>query len=150
MYLVAKCGYKSLPYLWPGTSKHRSSLKVLILALHLRKNVASMQAYQAPEVLRVPLHQLCLTLRATLPPSIALPEALAGLLTPPPAQAVAGAVDSLAGMGALGEAACLTMLGRHLACMPMDPKLGKALIYGALLRSLFWLPLWATSNLLPS
>lgn len=61
-------------------------------------------------------------------------NALQSLLTPPPAPSGAQALSDLTGLGAIGEGAALTMLGRHLANMPMDPKLGKALIYGALLR----------------
>ena len=94
------------------------------------------QAHQAPEVLRVPLQQLCLTMRANLPSSVSVPRALARLLTPPPDPAVAAALHSLTSLGALEGGGALTMLGRHLARMPMDPQLGKALIYGALLRCL--------------
>lgn len=93
-----------------------------------------LQTHQAPEVLRVPLHQLCLTLRAALPSFPSVAEAMDGLLTPPSSDAVGTAVRSLKSMGAMAEADALTMLGQHLARMPMDPRLGKALIYGAMLR----------------
>ena len=82
----------------------------------------------------MPLQQLCLTMRANLAPSTNVPEALARLLTPPPAPAVAAAMHSLTAMGALEDGGGLTMLGQHLARMPMEPQLGKALVYGALLR----------------
>ena len=38
------------------------------------------------------------------------------------------------GMGALDGNEALTALGRHLTLMPMDPRLGKALLYAAMLR----------------
>ena len=39
-------------------------------------------------------------------------------------------------MGALDACEALTSLGRHLARMPMDPRVGKALVYGCLLGCL--------------
>eukprot|EP00883_Tetradesmus_obliquus_P006330 jgi/Sobl393_1/16814/SZX72388.1 len=102
---------------------------------------------QPPEVLRVPLQQLCLTTKATLAaaeqetgcPAPSLSQVLSCLLTPPPAEAVAGAVSQLVALGALavtpwGEGEALTPLGSHLCAMPMDAALGKALLYGCMLR----------------
>ena len=94
----------------------------------------ALQGNQSPEVLGVPLHQLCLTLRAALPERTPVASGLQGLLDPPPPASAARAMAGLSALGALGEGEALTMLGRHLVSMPMDPKMGKALIYGALLR----------------
>lgn len=85
-------------------------------------------------MLRTPLQQLCLTVKATLPGSAAVADTLSQLLTPPAASAVAAAVDELRRIGALTPEEDLTPLGSHLAQMPMDAKLGKALLYGAMLR----------------
>lgn len=95
-----------------------------------------LQEHQAPEIRRTALHQLCLTLKAILPQSTKLGSALSSVLTPPESTAVASAVSDLRRMGALepGEGEHLTALGRHLASMPMHPRLGKALVYAALLR----------------
>ena len=82
----------------------------------------------------MPLHQLCLTVRASLPQTIPVAEALQALLTPPAAASVRAALNDLGAIGAFDEGNALTMLGHHLAQMPMDPKLGKALVYGAMLR----------------
>lgn len=67
------------------------------------------------------------------PPSLG--AVLSCLLTPPAPEAVAEAVGQLQQLGALqpGDEA-LTALGTHLAAMPMDAALGKALLYGCMLR----------------
>eukprot|EP00775_Hariotina_reticulata_P004412 gene4412-4665_t len=113
-------------------------------------------AQQPPEVLRVPLQQLCLTTKATLAAAAAasscaapdVADVLRCLLTPPSTDAVLEACRQLSQLGALsrslvtsGPAAdivyqgeMLTALGSHLAAMPMDAALGKALLYGCMLR----------------
>lgn len=65
-----------------------------------------------------------------------LAETLSCLLTPPSLESVQEAVTQLAQLGALQTAPSevLTALGTHLAAMPMDAALGKALLYGCLLR----------------
>jgi len=116
---------------------------------------------QAPEVLRVPLEQLCLSAKAALadtgaatgggggsgggsstggsqPPGAAGEEPLqlllGELLTPPTESAIEASVSRLTALGALTSQQGLTALGRHLTAMPMDAKDGKALIYGCMLR----------------
>jgi ATP-dependent RNA helicase DHX57 len=60
---------------------------------------------------------------------------LSKLLTPPEPEAVESAVRHLTQLGALTPAEQeLTALGQHLVAMPMDAPLGKALIYGCILR----------------
>ena len=78
-----------------------------------------LQEYQAPEVLRVPLEQLCLTVKATLPGAPPIQETLARLLTPPNPSAIAAAVATLRGMGALG-AASEPGSGVHNAKIPSE------------------------------
>ena len=53
------------------------------------------QAQQLPEVLRMPLESLCLSVKVCLPHIPSVQEALARLLSPPTEQAVAAAVQSL-------------------------------------------------------
>jgi HrpA-like RNA helicase len=72
--------------------------------------------------------------RGSLETNLPLGDTLGRLLTPPEPAAVQSAVSSLRIIGALGEAESLTPLGAHLACMPMDARLGKMLLFGALLR----------------
>lgn len=87
-----------------------------------------------PEILRVPLEQLCLSVLAMGVPDV--PSFLGSALTPPSSLAVAGALRTLDRMGALDGPATLTALGRHLAMIPADLRCGKLLVYGALFGSL--------------
>jgi len=81
-----------------------------------------------PEIKRVPLEQLCLSVKAMGVQDV--PTFLAGALTPPDSMAVEGAVELLKRIGALdGEE--LTALGRHLSMIPADLRCGKLLVYGA-------------------
>lgn len=62
-------------------------------------------------------------------------DALAMLLTPPTSESMQEAITHLVKLGAIeGSPTTLTSLGQHLAAMPMDAALGKALIYGCMLR----------------
>jgi len=81
-----------------------------------------------PEIRRVPLEQLCLSVKAMGITDV--PTFLAGALTPPDTLAVEGAVDMLRRMGAL-DGDTLTALGRHLSIIPADLRCGKLLVYGA-------------------
>ncbi|KAI9843922.1 MAG: hypothetical protein M1838_002404 [Thelocarpon superellum] len=81
-----------------------------------------------PEIRRVPLEQLCLSVKAM---GIAdVPAFLASALTAPASLAVDGAMDLLHRIGAL-EGEELTALGRHLSMIPADLRCGKLLVYGA-------------------
>lgn len=98
----------------------------------------AVQAQQQPEVLRMPLESLCLSVKAALPGAQRLQTALGRLISPPQPDAVAAAVASLTHLGALdADDEALTALGRHLTLMPMDARLAKTLIYAVMLRS--WL-----------
>ncbi|KFY48682.1 hypothetical protein V495_01101 [Pseudogymnoascus sp. VKM F-4514 (FW-929)] len=82
-----------------------------------------------PEIRRVPLEQLCLSVRAMGIKEVA--AFLASALTPPESLAVDGAIDLLGRMGAL-DGDDLTALGRHLSMIPSDLRCGKLMVYGAM------------------
>ena len=100
-------------------------------------------AQQAPEIHRVPLEQLAIQVLAM---ELGQPSAFLGtLVQPPPREAVLAAEQLLLDVGAAEKAVTaqgkppadalhLTPLGRHLARLPMDLRLGKMLLYGSLLR----------------
>lgn len=88
--------------------------------------------YQLPELLRTPLNSLCLQIKSLQVGSIG--EFLSAALQPPEPLAVQNAVDFLKMIGALDENEHLTHLGGYLAMLPVDPKLGKMLIMGAIFR----------------
>lgn len=66
--------------------------------------------------------------------AVLLEATLAAMLTPPDGSAVQSAIRSLRSLGAMSASDSLTPLGRHLAAMPLDPRIAKALIYAAMLR----------------
>nr|POE53214.1 dexh-box atp-dependent rna helicase dexh3 [Quercus suber] len=88
--------------------------------------------YQLPELLRTPLNSLCLQIKSLQVESIG--NFLSSALQPPKPLAVQNAVDFLKMIGALDEKESLTNLGKFLSILPVDPKLGKMLIMGAVFR----------------
>ncbi|XP_050281080.1 DExH-box ATP-dependent RNA helicase DExH3 [Quercus robur] len=88
--------------------------------------------YQLPELLRTPLNSLCLQIKSLQVESIG--NFLSSALQPPKPLAVQNAVDFLKMIGALDEKESLTNLGKFLSMLPVDPKLGKMLIMGAVFR----------------
>jgi len=96
--------------------------------LYTRNAEASMAERPEPEIRRVPLEQLCLSVRAMGVADV--PNFLASALTPPETDAVEGAIKLLGRMGAL-DGDRLTALGRHLSMIPADLRCGKLMVYGA-------------------
>ncbi|XP_024023595.1 DExH-box ATP-dependent RNA helicase DExH3 isoform X1 [Morus notabilis] len=90
--------------------------------------------YQLPELLRTPLQSLCLQIKTLRLGSIS--EFLSRALQPPEPLSVQNAVEYLKIIGALDEDENLTVLGRNLSMLPVEPKLGKMLILGAIFNCL--------------
>ncbi|XP_078431159.1 DExH-box ATP-dependent RNA helicase DExH3-like [Wolffia australiana] len=90
--------------------------------------------YQSPELLRTPLQSLCLQIKSLRLGSIS--DFLSRALEPPESLSVQNAVEYLKLIGALDEKEELTALGRLLSLLPVEPKLGKMLIYGAIFNCL--------------
>ncbi|KAM9338234.1 ATP-dependent RNA helicase DHX29 [Symphorus nematophorus] len=91
--------------------------------------------YSIPEILRVPLEELCLHIMKC---QYGSPEDfLSRALDPPQPQSVSNAVNLLRKIGACHpNNHLLTPLGHHLASLPVNVKIGKMLIYGAILGCL--------------
>ncbi|XP_013861951.1 ATP-dependent RNA helicase Dhx29 isoform X2 [Austrofundulus limnaeus] len=95
----------------------------------------SFMDYSVPEILRVPLEELCLHIMKC---QYGSPEDfLSRALDAPQPQSVSNAVNLLRKIGAC-QPSChvLTPLGHHLASLPVNVKIGKMLIYGAILGCL--------------
>ncbi|KAK7251699.1 hypothetical protein RIF29_35120 [Crotalaria pallida] len=90
--------------------------------------------YQLPELLRTPLQSLCLQIKSLQLGSIS--EFLSRALQPPEPLSVQNAVEYLKTIGALDEEENLTVLGHKLSMLPVEPKLGKMLILGAIFNCL--------------
>uniref|UniRef100_A0A671V1H3 ATP-dependent RNA helicase DHX29 n=1 Tax=Sparus aurata TaxID=8175 RepID=A0A671V1H3_SPAAU len=95
----------------------------------------SFMDYSIPEILRVPLEELCLHIMKC---QYGSPEDfLSRALDPPQPQSVSNAVNLLRKIGACHpNNHLLTPLGLHLASLPVNVKIGKMLIYGAILGCL--------------
>ncbi|KAI7120997.1 P-loop containing nucleoside triphosphate hydrolase protein [Hortaea werneckii] len=96
--------------------------------LYTKKQEAQMLERPDPEIRRVPLEQLCLSVKAM--GVIDVPAFLASALTPPESLSVTGALTLLERVGAL-EKNELTALGRHMSMIPADLRVGKLMVMGA-------------------
>lgn len=92
-----------------------------------------MDKFTLPEMLRVPLTEMCLTVRLISPES-PIVDFLAKAINPPAAVIVKQSIKLLKQIGALDEEENLTQLGVILADLPVDAKLGKVLIYAIILK----------------
>lgn len=97
--------------------------------LYTRNLEQQMAERPDPEIRRVPLEQLCLSVRAMGTRDVA--GFLARAPTPPEATAVEGAITMLRRMGAL-DGDELTALGQQLAMIPADLRCGKLMVFGAI------------------
>ncbi|KGN52121.1 DExH-box ATP-dependent RNA helicase DExH5, mitochondrial [Cucumis sativus] len=102
--------------------------------LYPRCVFGSFSEYQLPEILRTPLQSLCLQIKSLKLGSIS--EFLSRALQSPELLAVQNAIEYLKIIGAFDESENLTVLGRYLTMLPMEPKLGKMLIVGAIFNCL--------------
>ncbi|RKP14046.1 P-loop containing nucleoside triphosphate hydrolase protein, partial [Piptocephalis cylindrospora] len=85
-----------------------------------------------PEILRMPLAQVCLQIKGLGVTDVS--SFLQEALDTPNVSAVEAAMMMLEEAGVLDEATHLTSLGKHMTFLPVDFRLGKMLIYGALFR----------------
>ncbi|GFY54116.1 ATP-dependent RNA helicase A protein [Trichonephila inaurata madagascariensis] len=82
--------------------------------------------YTTPEILRTPLHEISLAIKLLRMGDIG--KFLSKALEPPPIDAVIESEVLLRGMGALDRCSELTPLGKILARLPIEPRLGKMLV----------------------
>lgn len=93
-----------------------------------------LDAYQLPEIMRTPLEELCLQIKILKLGFIA--RFLEKALDPPTEKAVNLAIKNLIDLNALDRSENLTALGFHLARLPVEPHIGKLILFGALLGCL--------------
>uniref|UniRef100_A0A8C5BZN0 RNA helicase n=1 Tax=Gadus morhua TaxID=8049 RepID=A0A8C5BZN0_GADMO len=92
---------------------------------------------QLPEIQRVPLEQLCLRIKILdLFADRTLASVFSRLIEPPEPASVEAAEQRLQDLGALTPSEMLTPLGYHLACLPVDVRIGKLMLFGAIFRCL--------------
>lgn len=100
----------------------------LCYKLYTRNAEAKMAERNEPEIRRVPLEQISLSIRAM--GIVNVRAFLASAITPPNDLVVDGAIDLLEKMGAL-DGNDLTALGQHLSMIPADLRCSKLMVYGA-------------------
>ncbi|KAL3991831.1 protein phosphatase PTC7 [Sarotherodon galilaeus] len=93
-----------------------------------------LDAYQLPEIMRTPLEELCLQIKILKLGSIG--RFLEKALDRPTEKAVSLAIKNLTELNALDQRENLTALGFHLARLPVEPHIGKLILFGALLGCL--------------
>uniref|UniRef100_A0A8C5HLM0 Putative ATP-dependent RNA helicase DHX57 n=1 Tax=Gouania willdenowi TaxID=441366 RepID=A0A8C5HLM0_GOUWI len=92
---------------------------------------------QLPEIQRVPLEQLCLRIKILdLFAEQSLESVFSRLIEPPVLGSLDAASQQLQDLGALTADEKLTPLGYHLACLPVDVRIGKLMLFGAMFRCL--------------
>uniref|UniRef100_A0A1J3CC48 RNA helicase n=1 Tax=Noccaea caerulescens TaxID=107243 RepID=A0A1J3CC48_NOCCA len=89
-----------------------------------------MRPYQVPEMLRMPLVELCLQIKLLGLGHIK--PFLSKALEPPSEGAITSAISLLHEVGAVEGDEELTPLGHHLAKLPVDVLIGKMLLYGGI------------------
>ena len=102
--------------------------------MYTRERQTQLDEFQTPEMLRVPLSELCLQICVL---QLGDPQDfLAKAIEPPSKAAVAAAMSLLVELKAVDPSTCLTPLGYHLAALPVDVRIGKLMIHGAIFRCL--------------
>ncbi|XP_037538116.1 ATP-dependent RNA helicase DHX30 [Nematolebias whitei] len=107
----------------PGQSYH----------LFPRKQLDLMTPFPVPEILRTPLESLVMQAKIHSPNSKA-GDFLSQVLDSPEKGAVRDAVKNLQLIGVLDNTETLTPLGKRVACMSCDPRLGKMLVLSSIFR----------------
>ncbi|CAL2032817.1 unnamed protein product [Caenorhabditis brenneri] len=93
----------------------------------------ALEEHGTAEMLRIPLHQIALTIKLLRLGSVG--DFLGKALEPPPYDMVVESEAVLQAMGALDRNLELTSLGQMLARMPIEPVIAKVLILGTALGS---------------
>ncbi|XP_077146831.1 ATP-dependent DNA/RNA helicase DHX36 [Ranitomeya variabilis] len=86
--------------------------------------------YQLPEIMRTPLEELCLQIKILKLGGIA--SFLQKVMDAPSREAMILAITHLMELNALDKREELTPLGFHLAQLPVEPHIGKMILFGSL------------------
>ncbi|XP_018318572.1 ATP-dependent RNA helicase DHX36-like [Agrilus planipennis] len=104
--------------------------------LYSKETYDSFLPYRTPEIVRVPLHELCLLTKLLCLQDMSIAEFLDKAMDRPSKRSVESAIASLISLGALDEDENLTALGSHMLQLSVEPHLGKMLIYSIVLKCL--------------
>ncbi|PKU47310.1 hypothetical protein llap_2409 [Limosa lapponica baueri] len=104
--------------------------------LFSRLRFQNMLEFQTPELLRMPLQELCLHTKLLAPINSPIVDFLMKAPDPPPALIVRNAVQMLKTIDAMDPWEDLTELGYHLTELPVEPHLGKMVLCAVVLKCL--------------
>lgn len=96
----------------------------------------SMLETTIPELLRTSLTEICLQTKLMVGDTMRIEEFLQKCIASPSIASIRQSIKFLQCLGALDQEESLTLLGSHLAEMPVDAKYAKMLIYGIALKCL--------------
>ncbi|KAJ7246262.1 P-loop containing nucleoside triphosphate hydrolase protein [Mycena haematopus] len=103
--------------------------------LYTRKQEANMGKYPVPEILRVPLESISLTVKV-MREEEDVKLFLKRAIDPPKVAAMEAAWAVLEELGAVDSNGKLTPLGRHISTLPVDLRLAKMLVLGTIFQCL--------------
>ncbi|GJE89518.1 HrpA-like RNA helicase [Phanerochaete sordida] len=101
--------------------------------LYTRRQESNMQHFPIPEIKRVALESVALSVKVTHDD---VKGFLSRAIDPPTMSALDHALFVLNELGAISPEGDLTPMGQHLAMLPMEPRLGKMLVLGAIFQCL--------------
>lgn len=101
--------------------------------LYSAEDYEAMDEYTQPEILRVPLTDICLNSKILFKRG-SIEEFLLKAIQPPPINSIRKSVALLQSIDALDDQERITSLGVHLAKLPVDAQIGKCILYAILLK----------------
>ncbi|CAG2169701.1 unnamed protein product, partial [Oppiella nova] len=101
----------------------------------VKNRYQSLQRFQLPEILRIPIHEVCLQTKLLVPNNeMSIHEFLSAAIDPPSIASVRASVQLLKTIDALDSTEQLTQLGVRLLDLPIEPNYGKMLLYSIVLK----------------
>lgn len=101
-----------------------------------RKHAEELHPHQTVEMKRVDLENVVMHVKALNFPGMTIEEVLAAAIEPPAPERIEAAIQSLHMVGALDMNNNLTSLGSVLLQLPVDPRLGRLVLFGSFFRCL--------------
>lgn len=108
----------------------------LCFNLFTREQFEHMAPYQSAEMQRISLEEIVLQTKIQCAGPCKVQEFLSKALDPPSPFAVLSAISQLQEIGALDNKEGLTDLGKLMAFLPVEPRIAKMIIFGAIFRCL--------------
>ena len=96
----------------------------------------SLPLYQEAELLRTPIHELCLQTKLLTAVNVSIADFLAKAPEAPPYLMIHNSLTLLKAIDALDDEEELTELGKLLVDLPIDPRLGKIILFGITMKCL--------------